>query len=246
MVWIWFENKAVTDVIGSSSAPYLAGLSHQCASATDYHGISHPSLPNYLAATSGSTHGVTDDGGPAVHPLPGPSLFSQVVAAGAQWRAYNESMPSPCQASSARLYAPAANPAVFYTSLRADCLHWDVGLDQLNPDSLPAFTFITPNFCHDMHDCSVAIGDRWLSATLPELLDSRSYASGDTAIFVTWDEDDGSKANKVPLLVIAPSVAPGSRFGQRLDHYSLLRTTEQMLGLPPLGAAASAPSIPGV
>jgi hypothetical protein len=67
-----------------------------------------------------------------------------------------------------------------------------------------------------------------------------AYRRGDTAIFVTWDEDDGSHANLVPLLVIAPSVAPGTTVGQRLDHYALLRTTELMLGLQPLGAAGAA------
>jgi hypothetical protein len=246
VIWIWFENKPATSVVGSSSAPYISGLAAECASATDYHGITHPSLPNYVAATSGSTHGITDDAGPAAHPLSGESLFSQVAAAGAQWRAYNESMPGPCAPVSAGTYAVKHNPAAYYTSIRSDCTRWDVGLDRLSPDSLPAFSFVTPNLCHDMHDCSVATGDRWLSGMLPTLLGSAAFRRGDTAIFVTWDEDDGSHSNLVPLLVIAPSVTPGSTIGQRLDHHALLRTTEQMLGLPPLGAAASAAAIPGL
>lgn len=250
VIWIWFENKASSSVVGSSSAPYLTGLAAACASATDYHGVAHPSLPNYLAATSGSTHGVTDDAGPSTHPLPGSSLFSQVSAAGLPWRAYVEGMPAPCSSASAGGYAVKHNPAAYYTDLRADCRRWDVGLEALSADlatgDLPAFAFVTPNLCHDMHDCPVAAGDAWLSGMLPALLGSAAYARGDTAVFVTWDEDDGSHTNTVPLLVIAPSLVPGTTIGRRLDHYALLRTTERMLGLPPLGNAASAAVIPGL
>ncbi len=250
VIWIWFENKASASVVGSSSAPYLTGLARQCASANDYHGVAHPSLPNYLAATSGSTQGVTDDAGPSAHPLAGASLFSQVSAAGLEWRAYNEAMPAPCALDPSGTYAVKHNPAAYYTQLRAECRRWDVGLDQLSSDlatdRLPAFSFITPNLCNDMHDCPVATGDSWLRAMLPALLGSAAFARGDTAVFVTWDEDDGSHDNRVPLLVIAPSVAPATSITARLDHYSLLRTTEQMLGLAPLGNAASAKGIPGL
>ncbi len=249
VVWIWFENKPATAVVGSSSAPYLSGLASACASATDDHGVTHPSLPNYLAATSGTTHGVTDDAGPAAHPLPGASLFSQVSAAGLQWRGYDEAMPGPCATTSSGRYAVKHNPAVYYTDLRADCRRWDVGLDHLAADlaadRLPAFAFVTPDLCHDMHDCSVAVGDAWLRGMLPALLTSPAYQRGSTAVFITWDEDDGGPANSVPLLVVAPSVVPGTTIGDRLDHYALLHTTEHMLDLAPLGAAASAPVIPG-
>jgi hypothetical protein len=250
VIWIWFENKPSAGVLGSASAPYLTGLSKECASATDYHGVAHPSLPNYLAATSGSLHGVTDDAAPSAHPLPGASLFSQVSAAGMEWRAYNESMPVPCAQDSSGTYATKHNPALYYTTLQAECQRWDVGLDRLTTDlatdQLPAFAFVTPNLCNDMHDCPVATGDGWLRAMLPAVLGSVAYQRGDTAVFVTWDEDDGSHNNRVPLLVIAPSVAPATTITARLDHYGLLRTTEGMLGLGALGNAASAKGIPGL
>jgi hypothetical protein len=166
--------------------------------------------------------------------------------AGGQWRAFDESMPGPCSSASGATYTYALNPAVYYTSLRRDCPRWDVGLGQWNPDAMPTFAFVTPNLCHDMHNCAVSAGDQWLARMLPALLDTLAYRRGDTAIFVTWDEDDWHHANQVPLLVIAPSVAPGTVIRERLDHYSLLRTTEQMLDLPPLGAAASVASIPGL
>ena len=79
---------------------------------------------------------------------------------------------------------------------------------------------------------------------MPEILRSGEYAAGRTAVFLTWDEDDGSSSNHIATLVIAPHVRPGTRSPAAFDHYSLLRTTEDLLGLPTnLGAAARAPSM---
>ena len=83
VVWIIMENRGYSDVVGSPSAPYLADLAQQCGLATNYSGVAHPSLPNYVALTSGSTYGIADDDGPGSHPLPGPNLFSML---GSGWR----------------------------------------------------------------------------------------------------------------------------------------------------------------
>jgi hypothetical protein len=99
--------------------------------------------------------------------------------------------------------------------------------------------------CHDTHDCPVAVGDQWLSEVLPTVLRSAAYRDGGTAIFVTYDEDDSAHGNSIPLVAVAPSLRPGSVLDGPADHYALLRTTESMLGLPPLGEAESAPVLPG-
>jgi len=251
VLWIWFENKA--PVVGSSSAPYFTSLSRQCGLATNYHGVTHPSLPNYLAATGGSTFGVTDDNPPSSHPISAASIFSQVKSAGKQWRSYEESMPSNCALTSSGTYAVKHNPAAYYTGIRTDCASWDVPmgttssgafLNALNGNTLPAFSFITPNLCNDMHDCSVATGDTWLSTWMPKILASSAYAAGRTAVVVTFDEDDSLHGNLVSTIVVAPSVPAGTTNGTLFNHYSLLRTTEEMLGLPTtLGNAATATSM---
>ncbi|MEO7982353.1 MAG: alkaline phosphatase family protein, partial [Sporichthyaceae bacterium] len=251
VIWIWFENKA--PVVGSSAAPYLTSLAAQCGLATDYHGIAHPSLPNYLAATGGSTAGVTDDGPPSAHPVAGPSLFSQVTDSGRQWRSYQESMPGTCALTDSGRYAVKHNPAAYYPGVRTDCARWDVPLgaptggalaDALATGALPAFAFVTPDMCNDMHDCSVATGDAWLARWVPTILSSSAYAGGRTAVVVTFDEDDRTSGNRVSTVVVAPSVRSGTTSGTTFDHYSLLRTTEELLGLPPtLGKAATAASM---
>src|SRR5205085_1061156 len=100
--------------------------------------------------------------------------------------------------------------------------------------------FVVPNACHDMHDCSVSAGDRWLAAFVPRLTRSAAYAAGRTALFLTWDEDDGSAGNHVPMLVVSPRTAPGTKSAARFTHYSALRTWERMLGLRCLAHACTA------
>jgi phosphatidylinositol-3-phosphatase len=126
-------------------------------------------------------------------------------------------------------------------NLGGDCAQYNVPL--LDPPDLSArFTFVTPNLIHDMHNGTVADGDKWLSTFVPTVMTSAEYAAGRTAVFITWDEDDsglGAGDNHIPTLVIAPSVPAGTRVSARLDHYSMLRVTQEMLGLQPLLRAAA-------
>ena len=163
------------------------------------------------------------------------------------------------------------NPAVYYTDLR-DCASDDLplGTTRRSPllqdfsaeDRSPSFSFVTPDLCHDMHGipgtCDsnlVPAGDAWLRRWIGLITRTPVYASGDTAVFIVWDEGGGGSAGEacasntsdqschVPLLVIAPSVRPGTVDRGRLNHYSLLKTTEDLLGYPELGLARSAASL---
>jgi hypothetical protein len=250
VIWIWFENKG--PVVGSAAAPYFTSLAGQCGSTSNYHGITHPSLPNYLAATGGSTFGVTDDLPPSSHPISAASIFSQLKETGRSWRSYQESMPSNCALSPSGTYAVKHNPATYYTGIRSDCSNWDIPmgttssgafLRDLNADTTGAFSFVTPNLCNDMHDCSVATGDAWLKSWMTKILASRTYQGGRTAVFVTFDEDDRLSGNLVSTIVVAPSVPSGTTSGTAFTHYSLLRTTEEMLGLSTLKNAGTAASM---
>jgi hypothetical protein len=152
-------------------------------------------------------------------------------------------MPSNCDLSSSGSYAVKHNPAAYYTNIRTECASLDVPLAD-PPDVSAKFTFVTPNLCNDMHDCSVATGDAWLSTWLPKILSSAAYTAGSTAIFVTWDEDDSTGGQHIPTIVISPYTARGTTSSTTYNHYAMLRTTEQLLGVPTyLGNAASAPSM---
>ena len=241
VVWVVMENKAYSQIIGSNRAPYINTLSHQCGSASRFFAETHPSLPNYIAMTSGSTHGIADDNDPSAHRLAGASIFSQL---GSGWRSLQESMPSDCLLRNSGEYAVRHNPAAYYTAIRSACPSHDVPLGS-RPNLSARFSFVTPNLCHDMHDCSVKDGDAWLSTWLPKLFAGSQYRAGRTAVFLTWDEDDRSADNHIATLVLAPSVRAGTASSTKFDHYSMLRTTEQLLGLGFLGKAATATGMRG-
>ena len=234
------ENKSYSQIIGSSAAPYTNQLAGQCGLATNYSAITHPSLPNYIAATSGDFWGIGDDNPPSSHPLAVGSIYSQLKAAGRTWRDYEESAPSNCPLTSSGQYAVKHDPAPYYTGVRTDCAAWDVPmgttsagnlLNDLTGNTLPNFAFLTPNLCNDTHDCSISTGDNWLKSWFPIILASPAYKAGTTAIFLTYDEDDGSSANHVATVVVSPFTPAGTASNAALNHYSLLKTTEEMLGL---------------
>jgi hypothetical protein len=249
VIWIWMENHAAGDVIGSGDAPFETMLARQCGTATRYRSVGSPSLPNYVGATSGDTQGITDDGAPTAHPLTVDNLFRQVRTSGRRERSYQEDMPSPCALQPEGRYAVKHNPAAYYSGSddRAACQADDLTMgsdtagafaSDLASDALPAFAFITPNLCNDTHDCPVSVGDAWLALWLPKILSSPAYGQGRTVVFVVWDEP-----TPMPNIIISPTTPSGTTFHEPVDHYSLLRTTEELLGLPLLGAATGATSL---
>jgi hypothetical protein len=243
------ENHTAGAVLDSPDAPFEQALAATCGSTRGYRSVGSPSLPNYLGATSGSTHGVHDDGSPGVHPVAGDNLFRQVRVAGGTARSYEEAMPRNCVPEPAGRYAVKHNPQAYYAD-RADrvaCQTDDVPLgaltsgafvDDLSGDRLPTFSFITPDLCNDTHDCSVAVGDAWLHDWIGLITSSAPYRAGRTLVFVVWDEP-----TPMPLLVLGPTVPGATEAAAPFDHYSLLRTTEDVLGLPPLAGAADAMSM---
>jgi phospholipase C len=259
VIWIWMENQSYDTVIGSRSAPFLASLGRQCGLATNYHSIAHPSLPNYIAATSGVGRDrlirfATDCSPSASCSTSAESIFGQAPS----WRAYEESMPRPCARRDAGRYAVRHNPPAYYRGLAKECVRGDVPIDHLDAalarNSLPAFSLITPNVCHDGHDCSVPSADAWLADEVEKIVHSSSYRSGDTAMFITYDEGTGdTPANcaayphasscHVATVVVSPSTPAGTRSAARFDHYSLLRTTEDLLGLRYMRMAVHARSM---
>ena len=227
---IVLENRDYPEAISGS---YTTKLAAHYGVATNYHGVAHPSLPNYLAITSGSTWGITDDG---FHALPAGGLGSQLTAAGITWRAYMEGMAGDCLRSGYP-YALKHNPFPYFGST---CPRQVVPFSHFDVDmagDVPRFVWITPDLCHDGHDCSTAVADRWLQQTVPKILATSAWQE-DGLLLVTWDEGYGS-GNHVLTLAIHPRPMFHTS-NRRYDHYSLLATIEDRLGLLRLGQAARA------
>ena len=255
VLWIWMENKSYSTIIGSPSAPYINTLAGQCGLATNYHNISHPSLPNYIGATSGLALSAlpSTDCKPARCATNASSIFGETSS----WKAYEESMPSNCLKSNSGDYYVKHNPPPYYTTL-TNCSTNDVPYTQLSKDlasgGLPAFSFVTPNSVDDMHSGSIPQGDTWLSKNVPAILSSSVYKTGNLAVFITWDEGEGGTSNDcayntkdvgchVATLVISPSTVAGTKSSALFNHYSLLMTTESLLHWSALGLAAKAPNM---
>jgi acid phosphatase len=237
-----FENKNYEQVIGAPAAPYLTSLARAGANFTDAHGEAHPSQPNYIALFSGSTHGVTSDSCPR-NLGDQPNLARQLIDAGLGFAGYSEDQPAVgfTGCTSSRAYARKHNPWVDFANVPAEA---NRPLSTLGTDfaTLPTVAVVIPNLCNDMHDCPVATGDSWARQHLSGYLDwARTHNS---LLIVTFDEDDGTSANHIPTLFVGPMVRPGA-IGGRIDHYSILRTIEDMYQLPPIGESASTAPITG-
>jgi len=255
VIWIWMENHPYNEIIGSSQAPYINSLGSKCALSQQaaYDSPFAPSAPNYIAATSGRDESSSNSPGandcdPASCPDGDVSIFEQVTS----WKTYSEGEPTNCDPGfDGNAYDVNHNPAVYYTRIHAACLNNAVPLgtlssgalvSDLNNNTLPQFSLIDPNLNDDMHNGTIAQGDTYLSQLIPLITSSAAYRTGNTAIFLTWDENEGGVG--IPFIAINPYITPGLKFSGNFTHFSLLRTTEEMLGISPyLQNASSAPSM---
>ena len=247
VVVVWLENHEATSVT-VGSMPYLFALGQQYGTATQFYAIRHPSLPNYLAFWSGSTQGVTDDG---TYNLSGASISNQMDAAGKSWRTYAQNYPAGgCNKNSgysggvdgwgvAGSYARKHNPAMSFTYVSGDSVRCSniQPLNAFNP--LVNYAFVVPNLCNDAHDCSLGQADSFLRAFLPQVFNSSDWAH--TLLVVSFDEGTSSTngGGRIYTMVARQGLS-GFTSATQHNHYGLLRTIENVFGLPCLGASCSA------
>ncbi|HZT93957.1 MAG TPA: alkaline phosphatase family protein [Gaiellaceae bacterium] len=251
VVVVVFENHEASAIAGSPTAPTFNVLARRYAALTDYDAVAHPSLPNYLALVSGSTHGISSDcTGCAVGAR---NLADSLEAAGKTWKTYAEDLPyAGFTGGSAGRYAKKHDPFLYFRDVLDSRRRRDrvVPFTQLARDlarhRLPDFSLVIPNLCDDMHDCSVATGDAWLKAHVVPLLHSRELLGG--VVFVVFDEgsSDTGGGGHVDALALGPTVRRGSRFAKPTNHYGLLRTIEDAWGLPRLGFSRTGTPIGGI
>ncbi len=249
VVVIVMENKEYGDVVGSADAPYFNALVRRAGLATRAYGLRHPSLPNYIALTSGATYGIHDDCSDCS--VPARNVADQLDAAGISWTAYLEGLPHSCYAGyDVARYAKRHDPFAYYDDIAgrpARCAH-RVPFAQLHADlragTLPTFAFVTPDVCNDTHDCGVGAGDDFLARTLPPLLHELGPHG---FVLLTWDEgasDEGccgdAVGGHIPTLVAGPDVRPGAQDAAPVDTIGMLATIERALSLPLLGEAGAA------
>ena len=256
---IMMENTGYKSLIGNPNAPWINSAAKTYGLATNYTGVSHPSQPNYIAATSGSTNGVVNDNDVTINV---PNIVDQIEASGRTWKAYMQSF-SLCSkptdhACGNQLYERKHNPFISYSDVQnnparvANIVDFSQFSTDLANNSVPAYSWISPDQCHDMHgraatpadpcDFSqvqklIATGDTFLSNTVSEIMNSRAW-NGNSVIFVTWDESDfpfvdvSGCCDAVPggghvvMITISHSSHKPRTSSVAYNHYSMLSTIE--------------------
>ncbi|WP_377324981.1 alkaline phosphatase family protein [Rhodanobacter terrae] len=245
VVIVVMENKSIGSIVGNTTdAPYVNSLLSSGVNFTQSYAVTHPSEPNYLALFSGSTQGVTDDSCP--HTFGTDNLGHQLIAAGYTFAGYSETMPSigytGCAYGTSG-YVRRHNPWADFSNLSPST---NLPYTSFPTDftQLPTLSFVIPNLCNDMHDCSVSIGDSWLSSHIDNYIDwAKTHNS---LLILTWDEDDDTTTgNHIITLFDGANIKPGA-YGEWINHYSVLRTLEDMYGLAALGNASVAAPITDV
>ena len=248
-ILIVLENHEFDEVVDNPELPYFNRLARSGALATSYFGVTHPSLPNYLALFAGSTFGIAENCTDCV--ARGPNLATQLSRAGVSWRAYMGDLPHPCYAgASYDSYAKRHNPFAYFPSIAAvparcrDVVPETRLRADLRRRRLPEFSWLTPDLCDDAHDCSLAEADEHLRATVPRIL-RRLGPHG--LLVVTFDEgtSDGGccglpGGGRVATVLVGPEVPPATEIRRPANHYSLLACLEDRFGLPRLRLARSA------
>lgn len=242
------ENHSLQQM--QASMPFLSALATRYGYATGYTATSHPSLPNYLALSGGSTFDIRDDATPAEHPIPGPSVFGQALAAGKTAKVYAESMPTNCALTNADTYAVRHTGWAYYIDERAACQTGQVPMGSpsagalardVAAGNLPTIGWAIPDLSHDAHDGTLTEADDWLAGRLPAILSGPDFRSGRLAVVITADEDDRRSGNQVLTVVAAPGVT-GKVVTAALTHYSLTGLYDDVIGARKLREAATAPS----
>jgi acid phosphatase len=252
-VWVFvLENHSFDQIIGSPHAPYLNRLARRHGMATNYYAVTHPSLPNYLAMISGSTHGCNNNS--CERGIPGKTLAGQVARHGLKWRGYFEELPSRGYlGDDVGNYVQHHNPFVYFRSItskprqRSHIMPFRAFRRSLRRP--PALSYIVPSDIHNMHSSAIIDGDEWLQQWIPRIMASRGFRHHG-AIFITWDEADKSdlsgccmariKGGHQPFVAIVHAGPKHVRLKKPRTAYSLLRTIEAGFGFRPLGNAARA------
>ncbi|MEU8517172.1 alkaline phosphatase family protein [Kitasatospora sp. NPDC048722] len=238
VVVVLFENTSESTIVGNPQAPYFNQLANTGANFTNSFAIEHPSQPNYLDLFSGSNQGVTDDSCP--HSFSTDNEGAELIAKGLTFKGYSESLPSVgstvCTSGKyARKHVPWTNFTNVPASASLPFTSFPTDFTQL-----PTVSWVIPNLCDDIHDCSISTGDTWLKNNLDAYV--QWAKTHNSLLITTFDEDDSAGPNQIATFFNGQQVKPGT-YSEQIDHFTVLRTIEDMYGLPHAGAAAQATPI---
>ena len=231
---IIFEN---TDYSKTIQQPYFTELGKQGAFFADFHGEGHPSQGNYIALTAGDLLGVTSDKN---YNLNSSHIGDLIENSGRHWKLYAEGYPGNCYLSDKGDYARKHNPFISFVDVqkKPELCAQIINASQFDSDfssnTLPEYMMYIPDLKNDGHDTGVAYADKWLDKSFRKYFSNPDFMK-DTIVILTFDEDSGSKINKIYTVIFGSGVKSGFSVPERHDHYSLLRMIEDEWSLGSLG-----------
>ncbi len=250
MVVVVLENHSYSQIIGSADAPYINSLTNDSFGAlfTNSHGMTHPSQPNYMYLFSGDNQNVILDLTPIslLLPFTATNLGAGLLQNGRTFTAYSEDLPS--------VGFTGDNSGKYYRK-HAPWVNWQDGTSNGIPavlnqpftafpgsyDSLPTLSFVIPNQDHDMHDGTIAQADTWLQTNLNSYIEwAKAHNS---LLIVTFDEDESLTGNNQIATIFIGQMVKQGHYNETVDHNRVLRTMEDMYGLPYAGGSSGSTPI---
>jgi hypothetical protein len=236
-----FENHAYSQIIGSPAAPFINSLINDPYSAlfSQSFAIEHPSQPNYLDLYSGCNQGVTDNEIPLLNPFTTANLGRQLIDSGKTFITYSEDLPyvgfnGASYGYYARKHNPAANWMGTNTNQIPETTNQPFTSFPSNDFSLlPTVCYVVPNQIHNMHDGTdperITIADTWILDNLNGYIE---WTKTNNSLFIlTFDEGDDQSGNRIATIFTGKMVLAGE-YADTINHYTILRTIEDMYGLP--------------
>jgi len=248
------ENHNYSDVVASSSMPYLNGLINQYGLAANYFANAHPSIPDYFMLTTGQTLTLIDALTPQSFPVSADNTVRELIAAGKTWKSYAEDLPNVgYTGGDTGNYAVRHNPLAYMTDVQNNSAQVKnlVPFTQFSADlptaNLPEYSFIVPNLCNDAHDCPLAAADAWLKMNIDPVIQSPVFQK-DGLLIIVFDEADTldltAGGGHVAAVIVSPLGKRGYKSIAFYQHQSVLRLTLEGLGVTKLpGDAATAPAM---
>lgn len=248
------ENHNYSDVVASSSMPYLNGLINQYGLAANYFANAHPSIPDYFMLTTGQTLTLIDALTPQSFPVSADNTVRELIAAGKTWKSYAEDLPNVgYTGGDTGNYAVRHNPLAYMTDVQNNSAQVKnlVPFTQFSADlptaNLPEYSFIVPNLCNDAHDCPLAAADAWLKTNIDPVIQSPVFQK-DGLLIIVFDEADTldltAGGGHVAAVIVSPLGKRGYKSIAFYQHQSVLRLTLEGLGVTKLpGDAATAPAM---
>lgn len=240
VVLVVLENE---DAKRADTQPYLRELASRGALLNNYHALTHPSQPNYIALVAGSVFDVKSDK-PVV--IDARHIGNLIEEKGLTWKTYAENYPGNCSLKE-RIGVPFFSqyvqrhvPFLRFKNVREDparCARI-VNASELDQDvangTLPNFALYIPNDSNNGHDTGIERADSFLRKRFDPLLHDPRFADG-TVFIVTFDEGSDRGPNVVYTVLVGAGVRQGAVSNEWYDHYSLLRTIEEIFGTGTLG-----------